>query len=243
MEGNSLSQGFVSLSNLVAEVLWEIDDAEEKKYQAVALQWVLNAIRDINVNFSGYYEEVPITLDPELRTGNYPTDLVKEISVGVYRNGEFWSFTKKPDMAKTMTHGDGTPDSNFGEDSNIPKSGIRFGARGSNFGYWTPDPKHRRFIVRNYAQDKVILRYRSNGITCTSKTCVPYDAKDLIVSMVSYKFAIKGRPKRYTAMSLDLMRQERARFYDQYTDLQYMPQNMDEFKDAEFSSLNTTVRR
>lgn len=243
MEGNNISTSFVSLSNIVSEVLIRIRDVEHKYYQTTALQFALNAIRNINVHFSSYYEEVPIELDSDLRTGDYPTDLVKEISVGIYKNGEFWSFTRVPDMARTMTEGDGTPDSDFGEDAQIPQRGIRFGARGSNIGYWTPDPKNRRFIVRNYTKDKVILRYRSNGITCTTKTCIPYDAKDWIVSKVVIEFAMMGVPKRYSSAELQLITMNHDNIVDLYTDLHYLPQNLDEFKDSEFASLNTTVRR
>ena len=243
MEGNQIQTGFVSISNLVSEILMEIGDVEEKKYQTMVLQRVINTIRDINVNFSSSYEEVAVTLDSDLRTGAYPQDLVKAISVGIYKHGEFWSFTKVPEMARTMT-GDGeTYDEDFDENDNILSRGFLFGASGTNFGYWTPDDKNCRFIVRNYTKDKVILRYRSNGIKCTTQTCIPYLAKDLIVAMVTFHLAMKNIPRRYTGAQLQLMRDERARHYDQFTDKEYIPHNFDEFMDAQWASLNTVPRR
>lgn len=240
---NNAQSGFVSLENIVSEVLMKIDDMEQKRYQATALQYVLNAIRDVNVFATSTYEEVPIELDEDLRTGDYPSDLVRALSVGVYRNGEFWSFTNIPDMAVTNTNGDGTPDIEFGENAQIPQRGIRFGARGSNVGYWKRDDKGRRFVVRNYSKNKVILRYRSNGLGCTTQTCVPYDAKDLVVAKTIIDFAIMGRPRKFSAAEIDLMIRNHDNIVDKYTDLHYVPQNFDEFRDAEFASLNTTVRR
>ncbi|MBN2661581.1 MAG: hypothetical protein JXR54_09970 [Tannerellaceae bacterium] len=242
MEGNAQT-GFVSLENIVSEVLMRIDDMEQKRYQAMALQFSLNAIRDVNVFATSTYEEVPVELDADLRTGDYPADLVRALSVGVYKNGEFWSFTNTPDMAITMTEGDGTPDTEFGENASIPQRGIRFGARGSNIGYWKRDDKNRRFAVRNYTQSKVILRYRSNGLGCTTRTCVPYDAKDLVVAKCVLEFAMMGRPRRFSGAEIQLLVQNHDNIVDRYTDLHYVPQNFDEFRDAEFASFNNTVRR
>jgi len=243
MAGNTISSGFVNLQNLVSEVLMSIDDMEEKRHQAIALQKILNTIRDINVHIKTTYEEVPITLDEDLRTGSYPVGCVKALSVGIYRHGIWWSFTKVPNMAKTMTADDETYDADIGEGVPIPDRGSRFGARGKNFGYWAPDDKNCRVIVRNYVGNKVILRYKSNGITCTTDTCIPYDIKDLIIKSVIYEFALSGKPRRHSGMELQLLRDERARVWDDFTDLDVLPQDFNELKDAEYASLNTTIRR
>lgn len=240
---SNLQSGFVNLQNLVSEVLLQIGDTEEKKYQALVLQQVINTIRDLNVNFSSQYEETPLTLDTDTRMANWPSDCVKAISVGIYRNGEFWSFTKRPEMAKTSTDWDEGYDEEIGEGADIPNRGSGFGARGRNFGYWVDDDKNCRVIVRNYQSNKVILRYRSNGIKCTSQTCIPYIAKDLITNMVVYHLAIKNIPKRLSGTQLMLLRDERSRHYDQYTEIEYIPQNFDEFMDAQWASMSTVPRR
>ena len=243
MAGNTIATGFVSLENLVSEVLMQIDDEESKKYKTKALQRIINTMRDVYVNMRNIYEEVAVTLDEDLRTGEYPIGLVKAISVGVYRNGEYWSFTHKPNMANTQTSDTEEYDEDFGENVNIPDRGKGFGARGRNFGYWTRDDKNCRFRVRNYTGNKVILRYRSNGITCTGDTCIPYDAKDIIVQKVVYDFARRGIPRRFSGVELQLERDEMQRVAENYFALQYEPQEFDELKDAEYASLNTTVRR
>jgi len=243
MADSTPEQGFVSISNLVAEVLYAINDAENKKYYARSLQNVLNKLRNINVHYARSYKEVAIDLDSDLKSGIYPQDLVKPISVGIYRNGEFWSFTRKPNMAKTVT-GDGeTYDTDFYENEDIPDRGIMFAARGTNSGYWVEDDDNSRFFVRNYDETKVILRYRSNGITCTTENCVPYKAKDLIIAMVVDDFALSRVPSGFTAAELEYKRMERSRHYDEFTDLEYIPQNMDEFMDAQFASSNLAPKR
>ena len=241
--GTNTQVSFVSLENIVSEVLLRIDDMEQKRYQAAALQYSLNVIRDVNIFATSTYEEVPVELDEDLRTGDYPADLVRALSIGVYRNGVFWSFTETPEMAITNTNGDGTPDTDLGEGVLIPQRGIRFGARGSNFGYWKRDDKNRRFVVRNYTQNKVILRYRSNGLGCTTRTCVPFDAKDLIVAKVVLDFVAMGRPRKFSGAEIDLLIRNHDNIVEKYTSLHYEPQNFDSFRDAEFASLNTTVRR
>jgi hypothetical protein len=242
MEANT-QIGFVTLENVVSEILMKIEDMEEKRFQVTALQFALNAIRDVNVFGTSVYEEVPIELDSDTRFGDYPSDLVRALSVGVYRNGVFWSFTQAPEMAKTTTADGEVADNDFGEGVAIPQRGIRFASRGSNFGYWTRDDKHRRFAVRNYSQNKVILRYRSNGLGCTTQTCIPYDAKDLVVAKSVLGFVMMGRPRKFSAAEIELHIKNHDNIVDKYTDLHYVPQNLDEFRDAEFASFNSTIRR
>ena len=225
------------------DILLEIGDSEEKKYQALVLQRVINTLRDINVNMSNLYEEVPVILNGELNFGKYPNNLIELLSVGIYKDGEFWSFTHKPNMAKTTSGiGEGY-DTDIGEGEKIPNRGFNFGARGSNIGYWVEDDNNRRFRVVNYNQKKVIIKYKSNGISCTGETCIPYIAKDLIMSMVKFSLAIDGIPKRFTAAELNYKERERERFKDQYTDLLYLPGNLDEFMDIQFSTLSNVPRR
>jgi hypothetical protein len=243
MPNNTPEAGFVSISNLVAEVLFAINDDEKRRYYARTLQNVLNKLRNVNVHYGRLYKEVPIDLSDDLKAGAYPQDLVKAISVGIYRNGEFWSFTRKSNMAKTVTGDGGAYDEDFKEAEDIPTRGVLFAARGKNLGYWVEDDENCQFFVRNYDETKVILRYRSNGITCTTENCVPYKLKDLIVAMVVYDFALSRIPNRFTGMELELKRMERSRHYDEFTDLEYIPQNMDEFMDAQFASSNIAPKR
>lgn len=240
---DNFNASMVSLDNLVADIQLTIGDAENKKHYTVILQKVLNAIRSLNVNISPFYKEEEADLNNDLRSIDYPMDCVKVISVGIYVHGEFFSFTRKPTMARTVT-GDGEQyDEDFGENNDIPRRGYRFGARGYNVGYWVEDDMSRRLFVRNYEENKVILKYRSNGIDCTKQTCVPYQMKDLIMSMVIYELALNRIPYRHSSAELQLKMEERRRHYDDFVALEYEPQSMFEMLDAIYASYNTTVRR
>ena len=249
MASKNINQGFVGIPTLISEVQYGINDTEEKRYYGLALQKILNAIRNLNVHHVRSYKEKKILLSEDLMSGKYPDDLVKLISVGVYKNGEYWGFSRKPNMAKTVT-GDGEAyDEDFNENDEIPDRGIKFGARSSNIGYWVEDDENRRFFVRNYVgiegvDDKYVLaRYRSNGIDCTVENCVPYLIRDLVVSMVVYEFALKRIPYKHTAVELQYLLMERTRHYEEFTDIEYIPQDMEEFMDSQFNSYNSTVRR
>jgi len=255
MKDNGLNRGFVSIDNLVAEILIRIGDEEKRRYYVRTLQGVLNTIRQINLFYSKEYKEVPVSINNDLKIGAYPKDLVKLISVGIYRHGDFYPFTRRPDMRKTVTgyidesdlgdtdEFDTGADSGIYEDSEIPEMGIKYGAVGSNMGYYVEDDENCRFFVNNYDLPKVILRYRSNGLECTKENCIPYYAKDMIIAMVEYDFALREIPHRFTAASLQLIERERARISEDYMAFNYEPQNKWEVADAIFGSYNIVPNR
>lgn len=244
MMADNPKNGFTSLENIVSDIQLQIGDLERKQNYTMILQRVLNVVRDLFVNISPYYKQEPVDINNNLRSGKYPSDLVKIMSVGVYVQGKYFPFTREPSMANTVT-GDGeTFDEDFGEGKEIPRRGWKFGARGYNRqGYWIEDDVNRRFFIRNYEEDKVIVHYKSNGIDCSKKTCIPYQMKDVIMAMVIYDLALKRIPMRHSAAELQLLREERARHFEAYTALEYEPQDMNEMMDAVYQSLNNTVRR
>jgi len=250
---------FITIENIVNSVLMEIGDEDNKRYYVRASQWVIDIFRDINLNYTPFYYERKVTLDNDIYAGEYPKDLVKLLSVGVYSNGEFFPFTKRPDMSLLPLDAE---DDIYEEDDadlvDIPQKGAGFGYRGANIGYWTDDPENCRFFVRNYKWNsinaayadtssdvitKVIIRYKSDGIECQSDLCVPIEAKALIVGMVYYKFMRKNIPIQVSADEKD--RQERVinTLQEKYESMMYEPQNFWEAKDSVYSSLNLTARR
>jgi len=249
---------FVTIDTIVSRVLLEIGDENNRRYYLRAAQWALDAFRRINVNHSPFYLERKITLDPMLYYAEYPKDLVKLLSVGVYRNGEFWSFTRKPDMSIfPLDAEDNIHEPDQTESQTIPMTGGKFGRSGSNIGYYVEDPEQGRFFVRNFRKDaqgspmdttsnildKVIIRYKTTGVDCNGDICVPTEAQDLIVSMVYYKFIQKSIPMRVTADVLDRTERELNSLQEEYEALMYEPHNFWEYKDAIFRSLNSTARR
>lgn len=252
-------KNFVTLENVVNTVLMEIGDEDNRRYFIKASQWVIDVFRDINIGYSPFYYERKVTLDNDIYAGDYPKDLVKLLSVGVYYNGEFFPFTRRPDMALLPPDAsDNMYTENESDSADIPEKGVDFGYRGANIGYWTNDPENCRFFVKNYRWNtsnssysdttsdvvtKVIIRYKSDGIECQDDLCIPVEAKALIVGMVYYKFMRKNIPVRVSADEKD--RQERIinTLQEKYESMMYEPHNFWEVRDSIYSSLNTTARR
>lgn len=254
-------KGFVTLDSLVSAVLLGIGDESNKRYEVKATQWVLDMIRRLHVNYSPYYAEKRLYFTNEnLYTIDYPKDLVKVLSVGIYRNENFWSFTRKPDMSILAS---GEDELNYDYDANeggtVPVQGTDYGSHASNIAYWTDDPQNCRIVVRMFGYytnegswmertqwliDKgVIVRYKSTGVDCAGEICVPYEAKDLIIQKVIYEFVRRGWGIVLTNYNVELQRQEVDTLQMEYETLLYEPHNFWEIRDTMYASMNTTARR
>ena len=103
-----MAKSFVNLDTLVSSVLLGIGDEQNKRYEVKATQWILDTIRRVHVNYSPYYKEERVYFDNEdIYSIDYPKDLVKLLSVGIYQNDVFWPFTKKQDLSILTTGSDG----------------------------------------------------------------------------------------------------------------------------------------
>jgi len=248
---------FVSIDTIISRILVDIGDEENQRYAIRAGQWALDVYRRINVNLSSFYLERKVTLDA-IYSAPIPKDCIKLLSVGIYRHGEFWPFTKKPDLSlMPVDIEDGIYESHASEGKDIPIRGGKFGRSSSNAGYWVEDPENCRFFVRNWRYlnngtslettqdiaDKVIIRYKTTGIDCGNDVLVPSEAQDLIVSMVVYRFAMKNIPNRLTADEKNRYEREVAQHQEDYEALLYEPHNFWEVKDAVFGTYNSTARR
>lgn len=254
-------KGFVSLDNIVSSILMGIGDESNKRYEVKATQWSLDAIRRIHVHYSPYYREERLFFDNEdIYSIDYPKDLIKILSVGIYRNDAFWPFTKKNDLSVVSSGDDGDQfDTDANEGLSVPSKGVGYGASPSNIAYWKDDPQHCRVIVRmfGYRNDVssyvdasewlkthgVIVRYKSTGIDCNGDVCIPLEAKDLIVQKVIYEFMRRGWGINMHNYNIQLQREEVDSLQQEYESLLYEPGNFWEVIDSIYGSLNTTARR
>jgi hypothetical protein len=252
---------FISLDKLVSAVLLGIGDETNKRFEVKAMQWVLDTIRRIHVNYSPYYKEVRLNFTNEdLFTIDYPTDTVKILSVGMYREDKFWSFTKNPDMSILASEeGETEFDPEANEGFAVPPKGVAFSAQPTNTAYWVDDPQHCRIMVRMFSYYKsasqwmdrtewlkvkgVVVRYKATGVDCAGDICVPVEARDLVVNKVIYEFVRRGWGIPMTNYNVELQRQELDALQTEYEALLYEPHNFWEFRDSIYASLNTTARR
>lgn len=247
------------MDEIVSEILLDMGDDANKKYYTRAYQWALNFFREINVNYSSLYKESYVTLN-SIHAGEYPEDLVKLMSVGIYLNGEFWSFTKKSDLSILATGENGAYDIEKREGVNIPSKGHRFGRNAHNIAYWQEDEENCRFFVRSFAynneykywddnthkfkrEKSVVIRYKTTGLNCDSDICLPFEVKDYVVSAVVYKLMLRRIPIKWEIDEKNRQLAEVGRHEMNYQRLIYEPHNFWEVKDAIFTTLNTTARR
>ena len=256
-----MDKGFVTLDSLVSAGLLGIGDEQNKRYEVKAIQWVIDTIRRIHVNYSPYYREERLYFDNEdIFSIAYPKDMVKILSVGIYRNDEFWPFTRKPNLSILTTGDDGDEfDYEANEGLTVPPKGSGFGGQPSNMAYWTDDQQNCRIFVRMFShynsgsalldrtewlKDKgVIVRYKSTGVDCNGDICVPAEARDLVVSKVTYEFMRRGWGIPMNNGMVQLQQMEVDNLQQEYESLLYEPSNFWEVKDSIYGSMNTTARR
>jgi hypothetical protein len=244
------------MESIVSRILIELDDAESRKYYLKALNSAFNTFRTINVNISSTYLERKVTLN-EINAFDTPKESVKIAAVGVYRNGEFFGFTQKPNMSlMPVDYEDGIHEDDDTENLSIVHPGGKFGKGVKNIGYWREDSENCRVFVRNFRtidkaiedvtsniKTKVIVRFKTDGLNCSSECIVPSNMEDLIAANVVYEFAMKNIPFRMTADEKDRYERKLAAAQDSYEALEYENFSFWDIEDAINGSSNTTARR
>lgn len=251
-------KNFISMDNVVSGILLEIGDEKNRQYFTRAYQWALDEYRSLSVHQSPFYLERRVQLD-DIYSTPYPDRMVELLSVGVYLNGEFWPFTRKPNMSlRPLDEEDEIYEEEGNEIVDIPSRGFGFADKGSNIGYFQEDPEGCRIFVRNYRFDKtnnmfvdntsrlsgkVIVRYKTDGLTPGEDMCIPYEYRELIIALVTFRFMRKNIPVQYTNYEKDLQRQMIDVKQEEFNELTVGIKNFWEVKDAIYGSLNTTARR
>lgn len=255
----SAKKEFITIENIVSAILLEIGDENNRQYYVRAFQWALDEYRRIMVHHSSFYTEKKLQLDTSLYYADYPPGMVKMLSVGVYRNGKFWPFTKEPNLSMyPVDAADDIWEEGDNEDSLIPDRGYGFSARSANIGYWADDPQECRIFVRNYTWDsmnanysnttdqltgKVIARYKTTGVESDKDLCVPYEYRELLIALVTYRLMQKNIPVEPMIDRLNRMQMRIGELTEEFHELQHGVTNLWEVKDAIYSSLNTVPRR
>lgn len=255
-----LSKNFATIQNVVAGILLEIGDEKNKQFYNKAFQWTIDEYRRLFVHVAPMYYEKKVNLETARYSADYPDDAIKILAVGLYKGGEFLPFGKKPNMS--MYPEDAADDiweAGDNEGNDISHRGYGFAAKSEAGGYWSDDPKNRLIYVRNYRWNKineeyqnntetllsgkVIVRYKSTGIDCGADICIPYEYRELLIALVTYRFMRKHIPVRPTTDNLSRQQQDIMVKEEEFEQLTTGVQSLQEVKDAIYSSLNTTARR
>jgi len=143
---------------------------------AIYLQHTTDCLREFMTYDSREFRTEKVSVD-SLGIIEMPSDMIGFREVGIALNGEWWSFTERPDMVNTTTTTGGVEghDSTFGEGVALRDNmTYGYGARGAvNDYYYMIDWKARRIFCDGIVSDTVILKYVSSGISLTDTTYVP----------------------------------------------------------------------
>lgn len=256
----SSKNGVTTIRNVVAGVLLEIGDEKNRQFYNRAFQWVIDEYRRLVVHVAPFYSEKKVQLEEKRYSADYPDDAVKILSVGLYSNGEFRPFTKNANLSLYPVDAeDDIWEGGDGEGYGVPKKGFGYAAKGSSMGYWADDYNNRLIYVRNYRWNKineeyqnntgnlltgkVIVRYKTTGIDCGEDVCIPYEYRELLISLVTYRFMQKHIPVRPTTDILNRKQMDIMVREEEFEELTFGIKNLWEVKDAIYASLNTTARR
>lgn len=140
------------------------------------LEHACNALREFMIYDSREYRTEKVSVDA-LGIIEMPDDMIGFKDVMVAKDGEWWSFTLRPDKVNTTTTTAGVEgqDSAFGEGVNV-KDGVTttYGSRGGvNAYYYTIDWNARRIFCDGIVSDTVVLKYVSNGVQVSGTTYMP----------------------------------------------------------------------
>jgi len=206
-----------------------------------------DCFRDLNISHLPYYTEAKVTVTPIGTNAGivvWPIDMIDFISVGLPKNGVFWTFTERRDMNTTTT---GTyPAETFtstlgdGETFDVPEDGgVDYGVRGGvNDYYYFIDWADRRIYLDGDTGTTVILRYVSSGITSGSETYVPVVCTRAIDTYLRW---MEAQMNKTTLGDVQLRKQD----YDEalmWLRRQQMP-TMEQFRDALYGVTTQVAQR
>ena len=120
-----------------------------------------------------------------------PDDMMGFINLVLPINGEFWSFTDRPNMVNTTTlvAGVETRDSDQGEQVAIDQDQTTgYGSKGAINDYSrTIDWEARRIFVDGIKSDTAVLIYESSGLNLDGNTLVPEDCVPVIEAYIMWQ--------------------------------------------------------
>lgn len=156
----------------------------------IYLEHAANVVRDFQVHDSTHYKTVKIAVDA-LGIIEMPDDLIKLNGVMVAKNGEWWTFTERPEKVNTTTSPLGVEghDTDFGEGIDVLDSiTSTYGAVGGvNQYYYMVDMDARRIFCDGIISDTVVIKYVSSGISTTASTYIPEMLTPMVDSYLLWK--------------------------------------------------------
>lgn len=210
---------------LLAMDLADVPDHHYDKYFNLAMK----AVKKLRLRYVREGEETTkLTVDTTLGTVDFPDDMQDYIGIAIVVNGEYKYLTRRDDLNITTTETDGEEgyDSDIGEGEDVlDYYWDGFATRGGMNvdGYYYPDYKNDRFVLRNINVTQVWLKYITSGITLDSTShYFPERYEDTIIT--------------YIVWQANRLRKDVPRSYKEDLKREYMDEVM-ELKNSEWGTL------
>lgn len=182
--------GIVDINSVVDRFLFKMKLPKDDGF--IFTEHACDCWRDIRAKHSNEYTTEKVSID-SLGIIEMPSSMIGFVKLGVYSNGELWTFTERPDMVNTTTTVAEveTRSSTYNEDDAVVDGATStFGAKGAvNTYYYTLDWDARRIFCDGITSDTGILKYTSSGINTTGTTYVPEVAVPVLDAYMMWKKA------------------------------------------------------
>lgn len=193
-------KGNISLKSIVANVKNETEDYSPQGYNRL-LQLAIRGIKFLNLHAGLSYESVWLELS-DIKTVSFPSDFVKFLAIGIPYNGRLWTYTKESDLINPLSEAEGVQaiDSSIGEDNTIGDGGYVGGygtSGGRNQAYYKVDINNEQILLNGFTGTKVLLYYRSTGISLSGETRIPGAAEEAVIAFVHWKRLAYTKANQY----------------------------------------------
>jgi hypothetical protein len=233
--------GFCTIDEIVSEVQNDIGDAADMGQHFRFAQWVIRGYGQLRQFALPVGKEALLPISAQTSTITIPDDFVEFGDIGINVEGQWWSFTLKPELVSTTTQncGEETLESTHGEGEVLLENNpLLYGITGGvNPYYYKPDLKNHRIIVYANGLTECVLKYISTGISVGTETIIPIIAKEALIAWLHFQRVLNDR--KSTPYDIE---KRQAIWGSRLKELR-IPRNLTAWYDILFSTIRNTPKR
>jgi len=253
MSDNTNTSAVVTIRYVVMSILNQLQEYSMKDYKYLA-QLVIEGYTDINLWTLGTVNVVYVSMDPDSKILNFPSDMVDYYKIGYINNGRVYNLTLNDDLAlpRATSCGHTLNDFNAGNINfgyyytdhyyNGTYNNKLFGLGGGlNDSYYRIDKERNCILFSNNLPSKdFVIEYKSTGVSLTSQTLIPRQAVKTLQNYVHWQRIEHdvrvGANQKDRKQNLYLQELEKLR------DFEYTP-TMQEYLDSLYEDIKQVPKR
>ena len=189
--------GFCTIDEIVLEGMNDIGDSANMGQFHRYFQWTIRGYGQLRQFALPVGKEVKLKVNPQTSTVTLPDNYVEFGDIGINVDGQFWSFTEKPELVSTTTDNCAieTMSTTDGEGVHLAENrpGKYAISGGVNTFYYKKDLKNHRIIVYGAGLTWVVLKYVSTGIKVDGSTLIPIVAKEELIAWLHWQRVLNDK--------------------------------------------------